>query len=97
MRGKDHHLSVRQGFTQSLPGQTIENCASFSPILLSLQSKANAPDEQRRATDARHQADYDNAKTWTPREAREKITVAQSAFENWDKIRTDPASNEYLL
>ncbi len=47
--------------------------------------------------DARHQADYDNAKTWTPREAREKITVAQTAFQNWEKIRNDPAANEYLL
>ena len=43
------------------------------------------------------QADYDNAKTWTVREAREKIAVAQSAFQNWGKVRADPAANEYLL
>jgi hypothetical protein len=47
--------------------------------------------------EARHQADYDNAKTWTPTDAQRQIAVAQSAFENWRKIRTDPAANEYLL
>ena len=47
--------------------------------------------------EARHQADYDNAKTWTAREAKLQIALAESAFENWRKIRTDPAANEYLL
>jgi uncharacterized protein (UPF0332 family) len=47
--------------------------------------------------DARHQADYDNTKTWTVTRVSVKIADAESAFENWKKIRTDPAANEYLL
>jgi len=47
--------------------------------------------------EARHLADYDNARTWTIMEARARVTDAQSAFQNWRKIRTDAAANEYLL
>jgi uncharacterized protein (UPF0332 family) len=47
--------------------------------------------------EARHLADYDNAKEWTTIEAREKVAEVQKAFQNWVKIRTDPAANEYLL
>jgi hypothetical protein len=47
--------------------------------------------------EARQQADYDNAKTWAPTDALAHLTNAQSAFENWRKIRTDPAANQYLL
>src|SRR5438445_5229099 len=38
MGGKDHHLPVCQSCTHSLPSQTIQNRASFSPVLLGLQS-----------------------------------------------------------
>jgi len=47
--------------------------------------------------EARHEADYDNAKTWTSTEARAKIADAQIAFQNWQQIRTNPSANEYLL
>lgn len=47
--------------------------------------------------EARHQADYDNSKTWTLTEARAKVADAKMAFQNWQKIRTNPATNEYLL
>jgi len=47
--------------------------------------------------EARHLADYDNGKGWTPIEAREKVAEVQLAFENWANIRTHPAANEYLL
>ena len=40
--------------------------------------------------EARHLADYDNAKGWTPIEAHEKVAEVQLAFENWAKIRTIP-------
>jgi hypothetical protein len=46
---------------------------------------------------ARHVADYDNSKTWTLTDAQRQIEIAESAFQNWQKIRTDPAANEYLL
>jgi uncharacterized protein (UPF0332 family) len=45
----------------------------------------------------RHEADYDNAKTWTADDVRGKVARASAAFQNWQKIRTDPATNEYLL
>jgi uncharacterized protein (UPF0332 family) len=47
--------------------------------------------------EARHLADYDNAKEWTPTEARDKVAEVQLAFQNWAKIRAHPAANEYLL
>lgn len=46
---------------------------------------------------ARHKADYDNAKTWTSGQCVEIVAEARAAFETWQKIRTDPAANEYLL
>jgi hypothetical protein len=47
--------------------------------------------------EARHLADYDNVKEWTLIEAREKVAEAQYSFQNWEKIKTHPAANEYLL
>jgi hypothetical protein len=47
--------------------------------------------------ESRHQADYDNGKTWTTGDVRERVALAQTAFQNWRKIRTDAAANEYLL
>jgi hypothetical protein len=45
---------------------------------------------------ARHQADYDNAKTWTADDVRGKVAQVRTAFENWQIIRADAATNEYL-
>jgi hypothetical protein len=47
--------------------------------------------------ESRQQADYDNAKVWEPIEVQAMVTDGQTAFENWSRIRTDPAANEYLL
>jgi hypothetical protein len=47
--------------------------------------------------DARHEADYDNAKTWALMAAEATVADAQFAFDNWVKIRTLPAATEYLL
>lgn len=47
--------------------------------------------------EARHRADYDNTSAWTPMEARERIAEVQDAFRDWERIRTHPAANEYLL
>jgi uncharacterized protein (UPF0332 family) len=47
--------------------------------------------------EARHLADYDNTVVWTPMEARDVLAEAENAFDNWAKIRTHPAANEYLL
>jgi len=51
MRGKDHYLPVCQSYTQSLPIQTIQNRASFSPILLGLQSDPIQPQCEAPARD----------------------------------------------
>ena len=47
--------------------------------------------------ESRQQADYDNAKIWESTTVQAKVTDAQTAFENWAKIRNHPAANEYLL
>jgi hypothetical protein len=47
--------------------------------------------------EARLQADYDNAKAWNPGDVRTKVADVRVAFENWAKIRTHPAANEFLL
>jgi uncharacterized protein (UPF0332 family) len=47
--------------------------------------------------EARHQADYDNARTWKSTDVQAIVTDAQTAFANWSKIQTHPAANEYLL
>src|SRR5580704_4725659 len=45
----------------------------------------------------RHQADYDNAKTWSAIEVRNLASDVHDAFENWTTVRDDPTANEYLL
>jgi hypothetical protein len=47
--------------------------------------------------EARQQADYDNSRTWKSTDVQAIVTDAQTAFENWAKIHTHPAANEYLL
>jgi uncharacterized protein (UPF0332 family) len=47
--------------------------------------------------EARQQADYDNAKTWESTDVHAMVTDTQTAFENWEKIKTHPAANEYML
>jgi hypothetical protein len=47
--------------------------------------------------EARHIADYDNSKIWTTTEVDARLDDARTAFQNWEKIRTDPAAHEYLL
>ena len=47
--------------------------------------------------EARQQADYDNAKIWESTTVQAQVTHAQTAFENWAKIRNHPAASEYLL
>ncbi len=66
--------------------------------------KINLPSELRAVAqaivvlqEARHRADYDNTSVWTPMEARDTVAEAENAFNNWSKIRTHPAANEYLL
>jgi len=47
--------------------------------------------------ESRQQADYDNSKVWVSIDAQDQVADARIAFENWAKIRTHPAANEYLL
>jgi hypothetical protein len=47
--------------------------------------------------EVRHAADYDNARLWTLEGVDDLVALARTAFEDWQKIRNDPAANEYLL
>jgi hypothetical protein len=47
--------------------------------------------------ESRLQADYDNARTWKSADVHAKVADVGIAFENWARIRTHPAANEYLL
>ncbi len=46
---------------------------------------------------ARHQADYNNARIWARAEVSYQIDIAQDAFRDWREIQTSAAANEYLL
>ena len=45
----------------------------------------------------RHDADYNSRKQWTIVEVQALLTTAESAFNNWLSIRTDPMAGNYLL
>ena len=45
----------------------------------------------------RHIADYDNHKQWLATEIQDILKTAQSAFDDWLSIRTDPMAGNYLL
>jgi len=47
--------------------------------------------------DERHTADYDNHEQWTPTDVQTILDTAQSAFQDWQSIRTDPMAGNYLL
>jgi uncharacterized protein (UPF0332 family) len=47
--------------------------------------------------EARHVADYDNTKIWTSTEAGARLDDARAAFQNWQKIQSNPAAHEFLL
>ncbi len=64
---------------------------------LCLRNWRSSPRYLSKLQEARQQADYDNAKIWVSIDALDKVADAQTAFENWAKIRTHPAANEYLL
>ena len=45
---------------------------------------------------ARHEADYDLAKTYTRSETRELVALARQAFQAWKRMRKDDAARVYL-
>ena len=45
----------------------------------------------------RHIADYNNHEQWTAIEVQDILKVAQSAFDDWLSVRTDPMAGNYLL
>lgn len=45
----------------------------------------------------RHTADYDNHETWSITEVQAILKTAEGAFHNWQSIRNDPMSGNYLL
>jgi hypothetical protein len=84
---KDVSLSVAQGSWKGWTAPTI-------PIPAELRSVAAALVNLQRV---RHQADYDNAELWGYSDVGAIIADTHDAFDNWAKIRTHPAANEYLL
>ena len=47
--------------------------------------------------EARHQADYNNEKSWTQPEVAEMIAEARIAFQKWKGISGSAVADEYLL
>ena len=45
----------------------------------------------------RHAADYNNYEKWSAIEVQNLLKTAQSAFDDWHSIRTDPMAGNYLL
>jgi hypothetical protein len=84
---KDVSLAVAQGSWKGWTTPTI-------PIPSELRSVAAALVNLQRA---RHQADYDNAELWGSSDVHAVMADTHDAFDNWAKIRTHPAANEYLL
>ena len=69
-------------------------CTPRLPIPFELQDVAKAFVTLQ---EARHLADYDNTKIWTSTEAGARLDDARAAVQNWQKIQSDPAAQEYLL
>jgi len=84
---KDVSLAVAQGSWKGWTTPTI-------PIPAELRSVAWALVNLQRA---RHQADYDNAELWGYSDVQAVVVDTHDAFDNWAKIRTHAAANEYLL
>ena len=67
-------------------------------------SQQSVPPALRRVAEAfvdlqeeRHLADYNNHVQWTVAEVELLLNRAQSAFDDWASIRTDPMAGNYLL
>ena len=45
---------------------------------------------------ARHDADYDNSRVWSPTQAYEKIVKAEVAIAAWATIRDEEMAQDYL-
>jgi hypothetical protein len=84
---KDVSLAVAQGSWKGWATPTI-------PIPAELRSVDGALVNLQRV---RHQADYDNAELWGSSDVGAVIADTHDAFDNWAKIRSQPAANEYLL
>jgi uncharacterized protein (UPF0332 family) len=50
-----------------------------------------------RAQEARHKADYDNAKQWTRTDVLTVIDLVGDAFQNWRAVRNTPEARAYLI
>jgi hypothetical protein len=47
--------------------------------------------------EARQEADYDIESTYDREEAVESVTIAENAFQAWDRVRSDPVARVYLV
>ncbi len=69
----------------SEPGPAVPSeLKSVAEVFLSLQQ-------------ARHQADYNNARIWPQTEVKDRLDTTRVAFQNWRKIHAGAAANEYPL
>lgn len=64
------------------------------PVPSSLQSVARAFIELQ---EERHAADYNNNEQWSVTDVHAVLTAAETAFQDWSSIRTDPMAGNYLL
>ncbi len=45
----------------------------------------------------RHDADYNSSRIWAPLEAQSKVDQTKVAFKNWQAVRTQSVTQDYLL
>lgn len=45
----------------------------------------------------RHKADYDLEEPWTYVEAGTALALAETAFESWERVKTEPIAQDYLF
>ncbi len=46
---------------------------------------------------SRHLADYDNSKVWTRVAVMSNITTATKAFQMWERVKSRPEAQDFLL
>ena len=100
------HQNQRDRFARMFEHGRMRNCSSR----VSSRALPSGPSEITVAKDlrfvaasfvelqqARHAADYDNAKIWSRKEVLETIKLAEKATAAWSRIREEEVAQEYLL
>jgi uncharacterized protein (UPF0332 family) len=75
---------IKKAQFQKVSANTVKHLQSIATVFIQLQ-------------EARHRADYDNAKKWTRTEVLTLIESARSAFDSWEIICREPCADDFLL